>query len=431
MYSITASQATRFIIFRLIPDFFSLFDKSKVDSYRSEAIWNHAPMTSLLHRERNDWQRLGGLHTAEEIAHQPAVWRALAASLAAQHERLDIFLWSALRNPGQRVILTGAGSSAYIGEMAAEALNAAWPANVCAIATTSLLTHPELYLDRRRPTLLVSFARSGNSPESLATVELVRQFVAEPRFLNITCNADGELMRGSAGRDDTLNLLMPEGSCDRGFAMTSSLSAMLLAALTALGAGPWPDRLGRVIRLAELAEAALRDWAAPVRQLAQRPVQRIVYLGSGAQEALAKEAALKVLELTSGRIVAIANTPLGFRHGPKSLLNGETLVLVLRSRGAVARRYEADLVRELRRDGVAAQVLTLGPEDAAEALPPFLPVPPLTDELDDTWLAPLWLIAAQLLALDTSVAQGLTPDNPFPDGTVNRVVQGVTIHRHG
>lgn len=391
-------------------------------------------MTPLLHRERNDWQRLGGLHTAEEIAHQPAIWRALATSLAAQHERIDAFLWSALRNPGQRVILTGAGSSAYIGEMAAEALNAAWPAEVRAIATTSLLTHPELYLDPKRPTLLVSFARSGNSPESLATVELVREFVAEPRFLNITCNADGELMRGSAGRDDTLNLLMPEGSCDRGFAMTSSLSAMLLAALTVLGAGSWPDRLGRIIRLAELADAALRDWAAPVQALAQHPVQRIVYLGSGAQEALAKEAALKVLELTSGRVVAIANSPLGFRHGPKSLLNRETLVFVLRSCGGVARRYEADLVRELRRDGVAAQVLTLGLNEATEGLPAFLPLPAmdggLDGTLDDAWLSPLWLIAAQLLALNTSVTLGLTPDNPFPDGTVNRVVQGVTIHPH-
>lgn len=388
-------------------------------------------MTSLLHREQHDWQRLGGLHTAEEIAHQPALWRALATALETEQPRIDAFLGDWLRRPGHRIILTGAGSSAYIGEMAADTLNAAWPAEVRAVATTSLLTHPELYLKRGQPTLLVSFARSGNSPESLATVELLRASVDEPRFLNITCNAEGELLTGSAGRADTLNLLMPEGSCDRGFAMTSSLSTMLLAALAALGVGGWPERLGRIRSLAELADTALGAWAAPMQALAQGDVRRIVYLGSGAQEALAKEAALKVLELTSGRVMAVANTPLGFRHGPKSMLDGHSLVLVLRSRGAVARRYEHDLVQELRADGVAARVLTLGPEDEAEQLPAFLPVPPLPhDGLDDTWLTPLWLIAAQLLALNKSVALGLTPDNPFPDGRVNRVVQGVTIHSH-
>lgn len=390
-------------------------------------------MTSLLHRERNEWQRLGGLHTAEEIEHQPAIWRALAAALEAQQASIDAFLGDWLSQPGHRVVLTGAGSSAYIGEMVADTLNALWPADVRAIASTSLLTHPELYLKREQPTLLVSFARSGNSPESLATVELLRGCVDQPRFLNITCNAEGELLSGSTGRTDTLNLLMPEGSCDRGFAMTSSLSTMLLAALAALGSGAWADRLARIRSLAGLAEFALQAWADPMRVLARSDVQRIVYLGSGAQEALAKEAALKVLELTSGRVMAVANTPLGFRHGPKSMLDGTSLVVVLRSRGATARRYERDLVRELRGDGIATQVLTLGPEDAAEELPAFLPVPALpqgSEELDDTWLTPLWLIAAQLLALNKSVALGLTPDNPFPDGTVNRVVQGVTIHSH-
>ncbi|CAM4061062.1 SIS domain-containing protein [Roseateles saccharophilus] len=389
-------------------------------------------MTSLLQREHNDWQRQGGLHTAEEIAHQPAIWRALATALEEQRSRIDAFLGDWLRQPGHRVILTGAGSSAYIGEMAADTLNAAWPAEVRAVASTSLLTHPELYLKRAQPTLLVSFARSGNSPESLATVELLRASVAQPRFLNITCNAEGELLSGSTGRADTLNLLMPEGSCDRGFAMTSSLTTMLLAALATLGAGSWPERLARIRSLADLADAALRDWAAPMQALARREVQRIVYLGSGAQEALAREAALKVLELTSGRVMAVANTPLGFRHGPKSMLDEHSLVLVLRSRGPVARRYECDLVQELRSDGIAAAVLTLGPEDAAEQLPACLPIPPLPQDegLDDAWLTPLWLIAPQLLALNKSLALGLTPDNPFPDGRVNRVVQGVTIHSH-
>lgn len=374
------------------------------------------------------WHRLGGGHTAEEIAQQPALWRALAETLAHERMRVDDFLGDWLQHPSHRVILTGAGSSGFIAEMAADTLDAQWPAEIRALHTTSLLTHPELYLQPARPTLLVSFGRSGSSPESVAAAELVRDRVAHSRFLNITCNAEGELARRGHGRSDTLTLLMPTGSCDRAFAMTSSLSCMLLAALASFDAAPWTQRLEQLHALARLGEQALAGWDAATAALAQTPYSRVIYLGSGPLEALAREAALKVLELSAGRVLALANTPLGFRHGPKSTLDADTLVVMLRSAQPLARRYEQDLLDELRRDGVAGRVLSVGPEAGDAAAGDFtLPVP----ALPDPWLAPLWLTLAQRYALQCSVRLGLTPDNPFPDGTVNRVVQGVTIHQHG
>ena len=374
------------------------------------------------------WQRLGGRDTAEEITQQPALWDELAHALDQVRERLDDFLGDWLRQPGHRVILTGAGSSGFIAEMVADQINALWPAEVRAIHTTTLLTHPALYLERERPTLLVSFARSGSSPESVAAVELVRAAVATTRFLDITCNRDGELARRGDGRADTFTLLMPPSSCDRAFAMTSSLTCMQLAALTAFDNIAWPQRLDRLRTLATLGRQALAQWPAPVAALAKQPYSRVIYLGSGPFEALAREAALKVLELTAGRVPALANTPLGFRHGPKSLLDAETLVVVLRSAQPLARRYEQDLLDELRRDGIAGQVLSVGPRVGDGEPTDFTLSAP---ELPDAWLAPVWLTMAQYYALHRSAALGLTPDNPFPDGTVNRVVKGVTIHRHG
>lgn len=373
------------------------------------------------------WQRLGGADTAREIAQQPALWRTLAQDLAQAGDRLQAFLGDRLADPNQRVLFTGAGSSGFIAEMVADAINAQWPAEVRAVHTTSLLTHPALYLQRARPTLLVSFGRSGSSPESVAAVERVRSDVDEARFLDITCNADGELARRGAGRADTCTLLMPPASCDRAFAMTSSLTCMLLAALSVFDRASWDARSARLQRLAELADNGLAQWDGAVAALAQRPFARVIYLGSGPLEALAREAALKVLELTAGRVLALANTPLGFRHGPKSTLDRSTLVVMLRSVQPLARRYEQDLLDELRRDGVAGQVLAIGPHaDIGAGDDHTLAVA----GLDDPWLAPLWLGFAQMLALQRSTALGLTPDNPFPDGTVNRVVQGVTIH-HG
>ncbi|TFW17994.1 SIS domain-containing protein [Duganella callida] len=375
-------------------------------------------MTTLFQRTTADWRDIGGLDTAEEIAHQPAMWRELSAHLSAEQRRIAAFLGDSLRDPQQRVILTGAGSSAYIGEIIADEINAAWPCQVRAIPTTSLLSHPALYLETGAPTLLVSFGRSGNSPESTATVRLVRDMVPNARFLNITCNADGDLATQSAGDERTLNLMMPAASCDRGFAMTSSLTCMLLAALCALD----PDfNPGQLSALADLGAQALEQWSAPVAELSAQRVSRVIYLGSGPLEALAKEAALKILELTAGSVMAMSNSALGFRHGPKAAVTRDTLVVMFRSADPLARRYEQDLLDELRRDQVASRVLTVGADGEIGIDAPSWP---------DAWLAPLWLLMAQQYALHQSALLQLRPDNPFTGGIVNRVVQGVTIYRH-
>jgi len=375
-------------------------------------------MTTLLQRTPQAWRDIGGLDTAEEIVHQPAMWRELATSLATGHARVAAFLGDRLNNPRQRVILTGAGSSAYAGEIIADELNAAWPCEVRAISTTSLLTHPELYLDADAPTLLVSFARSGSSPESTAAVALLRDLVHDVRFLNITCNPNGDLAQQGAQDPLVCNLMMPAASCDRGFAMTSSFTCMLLAALCVLGRDPHLERLAT---LADLGDKALQAWSAPVAELGAQAVSRVVYLGSGPLEALAKEAALKILELTGGRVLAMANSALGFRHGPKAALNNETLVVLFRSAKPLARRYEHDLLLELQREQVAGRCLTVGAGADIGVDTPAWP---------DAWLAPLWLLMAQQYALHQSALLQLRPDNPFAGGTVNRVVQGVTIYRH-
>jgi tagatose-6-phosphate ketose/aldose isomerase len=375
-------------------------------------------MTTLLQRTTQAWRDIGGLDTAEEIAQQPRLWRELAAHLAREQAAIAAFLGDSLRAPALRVILTGAGSSAYLGEIVADEINAAWPCQVRAISTTSLLTHPALYLESGAPTLLVSFGRSGSSPESTAAVQLVRDLVPDARFLNITCNPEGALARDNAQDSATFNLLMPAASCDRGFAMTSSFTCMLLAALGVLDPGFAPERLDA---LASLAEEALESWAAPVAQLAALPVSRVVYLGSGPLEALAKESALKILELTGGKVLAMANSALGFRHGPKAAVNNETLVVLFRSTDPLSRRYEQDLLAELQRDQVAVRCLTVGTAADIGVDAPAWP---------DAWLAPVWLLMAQQYALHQSAQQNLRPDNPFTGGIVNRVVQGVTIYRH-
>jgi len=366
----------------------------------------------------------GAAWTAREISQQPEVWAAVGELVAAGRAGLDAFLEPLLANPYLRIVLTGAGTSAYIGDCLAPALSARMRRRVDAIATTDLLSGPNLRLPADGPTLLVSFARSGNSPESVAAVELAEHFLAGRVFhLVITCNADGALA-GQARRLPNARLLqMPDAAHDRGFAMTSSFSAMLLAG--ALAFRLLDERAP--VRLAAAAAAVLPQATALAGRLVARGFERVVYLGSNELRGLAAEAALKLLELTDGRVIAVSDSTLGFRHGPKTILNGATLVVVLLSNDAYARAYDLDLLHELGREGRAGALLALGAREDGVGGVESLIMPGMS-AAPDLEIVPLLVLFAQAYALLASLALGLTPDRPDPAGTVNRVVQGVTIH---
>lgn len=367
---------------------------------------------------------VGAQHTAREIAQQPAVWREVARRAAARREETEAFLRPLLDRPDLRVVLTGAGTSAFAGQVLAPALSRRLARTVEAVATTDVVADPRAAFAGDRPTLLVSFARSGDSPESLATTRLADQLLTECHHLVITCNPHGRLHLEHSGAERSLVLLMPPEADDQGFAMTSSFTGMLLAALLVLDRSA-PDEAA-VERLAAAGERALEVLTPRVRELARAGHERVVHLGSGPLAGLARESALKLLELTAGRVVSYHDTALGFRHGPKAVLDEYTLALVYASADPHTRRYDLDLVAELRRSLGPDRVVVLtaggaGAPDGAWVLEGL-------DGLDDALAAPVLVLAAQLLGLHTSLALGLTPDDPFPAGEVNRVVQGVTIH---
>lgn len=363
----------------------------------------------------------GALATAREIAQQPRMLQRTHALVADLHARIATFVEPIAQDPRARVILTGAGTSAYIGQCLAALLDRQLAARVDAVATTDLVSSPHLYLDADQPLLLVSFGRSGNSPESLAAVQLAEARVREVRHLVVTCNAAGALNR--TGARQALTVLLPEETHDESFAMTSSFTCMMYATLQALSpAGTLDARIGP---LSAAMEAVIAQHLPPLKALAARGCDRVVYLGSGLLQGLAREATLKLGELTNGAVATCFDSPLGFRHGPKTFVTPHTLVLVFVSNDPLTRRYDHDLLDELRRDGVAAQVveITAQPHGSGDVLA----VPGLADAADVDLLFPYAAIA-QIFAFQASLATGITPDNPNKAGTVNRVVQGVRIH---
>jgi tagatose-6-phosphate ketose/aldose isomerase len=357
--------------------------------------------------------------TLLEISQQPDAWREVATR---SDDDVIGFLHDILDRPNMRIILTGAGSSAFAGEIAAPALRRHLNRRVEAIPTTSIVANPLDHLERETPTLMVSFGRSGNSPESLATTVLADDIVSNIWHLVYTCDREGELGRAHSGRANSRVVYMPARTNDRGFAMTSSLTSMLLSCLMTLG----PARPADADALARAAEH-LEGLQPDIRALAQAKKQRVVYLGSGPLEALARESALKMLELTAGEVVSYFDSPLGFRHGPKSVLDADTHVVVYVSTDPYTRRYDLDIIAEIRAQLGPDAVTVISTQPIPAAHGPAIVLPGL-DGLDDPRVSLSYLVFAQYLALFTSLEFGKTPDNPFPSGEVSRVVRGVTIY---
>jgi tagatose-6-phosphate ketose/aldose isomerase len=372
-----------------------------------------------------EWTRRGGASTAHEIAQQPRVWnlagellagagaQAIAASLRRLLERRDL-----------RIILTGAGTSAFIGECLAPALSQHTRRRVEAIPTTDLVSGPQHWFQRDVPTLLVSFARSGSSPESVAALALADQWIDDCHHLVLTCNVAGELCVRVRAHPRGFVLVLPEESHDRGFAMTSSFTSLLLSAASLFGvidAAP-----AALARLGAAARDALARGLPLARALVAQRFERVVYLGSNEFKGLAREGALKLLELTDGAIIGSFDSPLGFRHGPKTIVNAHTLVVLFVSNDPYTRQYDMDLLRELRADGRAGRVLALAAQgDGLDAGDLVVSSMAAAADLD---CALPYATFFQLFALLQSMAHGLTPDNPSVSGTVTRVVHGVTIY---
>ena len=349
------------------------------------------------------------------------MWRELAGILEQRRGELDSFLGPLTRRDDLRVMLTGAGTSAFAGAVAAAALTRLTGRRFDAVATTDIVSSPRSALGEDVPTLLVSFARSGNSPESTAATRLADEVLTEVHHLVITCARDGALYREHDGADRSAVVLMPERSNDSGFAMTSSFTSMLLAALVLFSGSGRPA----IEAVADAAERVIGTQWEHLESVAARSYRRIVYLGSGAFTPLAQEAALKLLELTAGQIVSFHDSPLGFRHGPKAILNDETLAVVFVSADPYTRRYDLDIVTELKRALRDEQVLVVTAGDGAGQNIVHLDG---LEELDDGFGAVAAIVPAQILALSCALEVGTTPDNPFPNGDVNRVVRGVRIH---
>ena len=366
--------------------------------------------------------------TKVEIMGQPDLWLKLWKEYQLIKNDLKDYLLNIFNNTDISIILTGAGTSAFIGDVLLGAFNKNIDNPINAIPTTDLMTHAEQYFNKNKKYLLISFARSGSSPESSQAIVLSEALSKKVYHLIITCNEDSELIR-TVSTKDHFTLLMPPEANDKGLAMTGSFSTMLLTGLLITRINKEDNLEEQLITLYNYGNRILTEYFKDIQKIASMDFNRAVFLGSGMLKGIARESQLKLQELTDGKVICKYDSFMGFRHGPKAVVHEKTLIVYLFSNNSYANKYEVDLVKAVASD--RKNLCAIGVMEKDIELPDLNLKIVLSEnekKLDEDFLSIVSVLPAQLLGFFKSLNLGLNPDSPSESGMIHRVVQGVNIY---
>ena len=369
--------------------------------------------------------------TLNEIYQQPKTWLKTFNQIKQNKDTIQKFINKVIKCDDYDVIFTGAGTSEFVGNSIYSQLSKEFNHKIKSYGTTDIVATPEAYVSKTKPTLLISFGRSGNSPESIGAVQAAGAVSNNLYNLFITCNKDGALSKMATELDNCYAINLTDETHDQSFAMTSSFTNMYLAAYLCFNLDSLDEKEIIVNNLIKATQDFLDNGYSVVEKIvSEYDFERIVYLGSHALKGVSQESALKMLELTAGQTVTTFDTPLGFRHGPKSIIDDNTLTVVYVSDDEYTYKYELDLIKEIssQRKGNKLVVISNKASSELESLADYLYAYNIDGVLNNAELGLAYITFAQTLSVLKSLSMNLTPDNPCPSGEVNRVVKGVTLY---
>jgi tagatose-6-phosphate ketose/aldose isomerase len=391
-------------------------------------------LLALVSASQKEKEARGTLYTPHEILRQPSTWQKTHSICAERRPELSQFLRTVGigAEPGARpvVFLVGAGTSDYIGRALTPLLHRLWGCEVWAVPSTDLLTNSEDLVFGDRPYLWISFSRSGDSSEGLAVLEAAIKKYARVRHLVVTCNQQGRMAAVCKKHPDgTFLLALDDTANDLGLAMTSSYTNMVVAGQCLAHVFSPDDYEVPFSMVLRAGERFLERAQEVANAIAQEDFSKVCFVGSGVQRAVGLESALKLLELTAGKITTMSESTLGLRHGPMSALDDNTVFVSFLSRDLHRRKYELDLIKEIRKKRLVKLLVVVTPEHTEQLDRLADHVLTLdTPDLADEYRAPVDVILAQLLGLFCSLRLGLQPDCPSPNGAISRVVSHLNIY---
>lgn len=366
-------------------------------------------------------------NTYKEIFQQPEMWKQTFNIIDNNKKEISSFL-SKYYNDDVTVVFTGAGTSSFVGDIALFMMQRYNISSCMSVATTDITTNAKDIFNKNKKYILVSLARSGNSPESVASIDLVNSICGDNiAHIFITCNAEGELAKNSSA-DNILSVVLPTETNDKGLAMTSSFSSMLLSVLLVFDIEKVDSNVTDINLVSEKAESLLNEYTDSIKEIAALDFERAVFLGTGESKGIAEECHLKLQELTDGQVVCIFDSFLGFRHGPKAVLNDKTLIVYLFSEDNKKLLYESDLVKQINDQmKPVAQIYVSQTKKNISDVKFDLEMVPLKSDLTKYDVV-LNVLIGQLIGFFKSLDLGLDVDSPSASGKIARVVEGVTIY---
>jgi len=374
-------------------------------------------------------------HTYREVMQQPqAFLDTYEVMKKMRNELLDSFKKNNIDKKTQ-VILSGAGSSAYLADAMVCLYKRSGYTNIRSVATTDIITNPEFYLDKTTKLVDVSFGRSGDSPESVASYDVINKFCKDPFHIIITCNKNGALAKETS-MDNTIVIVLPDQTNDVSLVMTSSFTSMTLAGLLLKDIETIDSKKEKVEEMSKFSSNILndRDISKTLEKITNLPIERAVFLGTGPLKGLARECHLKLQEMTDGKIICSYDSFLGLRHGPKAVIKSNTLVVYLFSDDEYTRKYEIDLFKQVNVEHKPAAQIVLSRKRLTDDLMKNIDL-----QINDTTPSSLaeneykyipFVHIGQILGYKFSVKNGFNPDNPSVSGTIHRVVDGVKIYKY-
>lgn len=391
-------------------------------------------LSELLRLPDDEKEARGLVHTPAEIAQQPRTWRSTFELFRAKRAQIAEFLSLAGIGAGSgsrpTVFLIGAGTSDYVGQALTQLLRKCWRCEVIAVPSTDLLTHMDELMIPDKKYFWISFSRSGDSPEGVAVLQHARRNRPDIHHLLISCNRHGQMIRESANDPRVLAICLDDAVNDRGLAMTSSFSNMVIFGQCLAHANDLNRYEEILLRLVETGTDFLPNAADAAASLANDGYTKACFTGSGPLRAVAKESALKLLELTAGKTLTMSESVLGLRHGPMAALDEETLFVCFVSSNQRIRQYEQDLLDEIGKKRLARSriVVSGGEISSRDSFAEHYLASTAPSPIADEHRPALDVIFGQLLGLFFSLQWELRPDSPSPNGAISRVVKNVSIH---
>ena len=387
----------------------------------------------VFNKTEEQWKKSGAYWTSREIYQQPETWLKTFEQIRKEKDAISRFIQKVTSQPDYDIILTGAGTSEYVGNSIFPFLATLNDHKVKSYGTTDIVACPEDYLSKTKPTLLISFGRSGNSPESVAAVEVANAVCENICHLFVTCNHDGALSRFAEGKDNCYAINLTPETHDQAFAMTSSYTNMYLATVLSFLTDKLDEYEPVIRELAENVKKIHQEYFGCLEKLVDEfDFSRIVYLGSNCLKGVSQESALKMCELTAGQVMTTFDSTMGFRHGPKSVVCPGSLDVIYLSDDPYTRQYDLDIIRELSPERNGNRIMAVSSYNDPEVveLVDYFITFENKDRYDNVFLGLEYINIAQCIAMLKSISIGVKPDTPSPSGVVNRVVKGVTIYHY-